>query len=602
VYVDKNTYEVKYGVRAEAQPNLTGPFGCTRQDRRLTLSTWEGWCAVEEFPTIWALYFDLDDDGLRSKFPPGTRVLEVELTRKEKRFKLDTSQRLQDQATQRAVDVKAEAPTDTPIERPPLQQPGMRTAPLDPLKMPTSIFEEPQTQAPQTQALPPPKTPPPAYTRNSMPESLFSVTPSATISIHRQPTPPSEKRTTPRLTRTNGTRALEQAKRFERLSQTFKGNASYRGPGLASRPENDKDLTDIASKYVDLLKTGTETLVPEQYSERPDSSTLAPNIPLPEPDVKPQKEKSGPLPAQTLLGPDSAIMFQKSGSITVVSPTSDPAVFGAFERNMDEYEAQQNKSPADGTMAIAKLSWRKDSIKRPTVIQAPKNPLLPSTIARGDQRPGLSIPGTYKTEKSERRVPRPSVSSDGSASTTRFRSNISSSPLLRSRGTSEALRKEKSPRSSARAPSRAATVTSSTAVSRQRIESTSSQKQNVSRSSPIAPSLTTTTSNISHNSIKTTMTIGTKNQGIPLRLGPQSAVQRKGRGKTTSTLFREIDNVLQLEGSRSDTTTTDRFAVQTPAARARRPPPLEKAGTTTPASMRVDGSPLRRDNSAKRRM
>jgi hypothetical protein len=593
VYVDKDTYEVKYGVRAEAQPNLTGPFGCTRQDRRLTLSAWEGWCAVEEFPTIWALYFDLNDDGLRSKFPPGTRVLEVELTRKEKRFKLDTSQRLQDQATQRAVDVKAEAPTDIPIERPPLQQPGIKTAPLDPLKMPTSIFEEPQTQAP-----PPPKTPPPAYTRNSKPISLSSVTPPVTISINRQPTPPSEKRTTPKLKRSNGSRALEQAKRFERLSQTFKENAWHREQSLASRPENDKDLTDIASKYVDLLKTGTETLTPEQYSERPDSSTLAPQIPLPEPDVKPQKEKSGPLPAQILLGPDPAIVSQKSGPITVVSPTSDPAVFGAFERSMDEDEAQRNKSPANGTMAIAKLSWRKNSIKGPTDTQAPKNPLPPLPVASRDQRPGVSIPGTYKTEKSERRKPSPSVPNDDSASTTRFRRNISSSPLPRSRGTSEALWEEKIPRSSARAPSRAATVTSSTAVSRQRIESASSQKQNASRSSPIAPSLTTTTSNISHNSIESTMTTGTKNQGMSLRLGPQSAVQRTGRGKTTSTLFREIDSILQRNGSRSGTTTTDRSA----AARARRPPPLEKAGTTTPASMKADGSPLRRDNSAKRRM
>ncbi|KAF2798484.1 hypothetical protein K505DRAFT_189516, partial [Melanomma pulvis-pyrius CBS 109.77] len=115
VYVDKDTYEVKYGIRADAQPNFTGPFDCTRQDRRLTLLGWEGWCAVEEFPTLWALYFDKDDDGLQSKVPIGTRILEVELTRKEKRFKMDTTERQQDQTTKRAVDAKAEAPVDTPI-------------------------------------------------------------------------------------------------------------------------------------------------------------------------------------------------------------------------------------------------------------------------------------------------------------------------------------------------------------------------------------------------------------------------------------------------------------------------------------------------------
>ncbi|RYP59228.1 hypothetical protein DL769_008637 [Monosporascus sp. CRB-8-3] len=87
IYVDKNTYEVKYGVRAEAQENLTGPFDCTRQDRRMTLEGWEGFVAVEEFPGIWALYFDRDDNGLASKVPMGTRVLEVELTRREKKEK-----------------------------------------------------------------------------------------------------------------------------------------------------------------------------------------------------------------------------------------------------------------------------------------------------------------------------------------------------------------------------------------------------------------------------------------------------------------------------------------------------------------------------------
>ncbi|RYP06645.1 hypothetical protein DL764_003029 [Monosporascus ibericus] len=87
IYVDKDTYEVKYGVRAEAQEHLTGPFDCTRQDRRMTLEGWEGFAAVEEFPGIWALYFDRDDDGLASKVPMGTRVLEVELTRREKKEK-----------------------------------------------------------------------------------------------------------------------------------------------------------------------------------------------------------------------------------------------------------------------------------------------------------------------------------------------------------------------------------------------------------------------------------------------------------------------------------------------------------------------------------
>lgn len=87
IYVDKDTYEVKYGIRAQTQPNITGPFDCTRQDRRLTLEGWEGFVAVEEEDELWALYFDRNDDGLKRKVRRGTRVLEVELTRREKRVK-----------------------------------------------------------------------------------------------------------------------------------------------------------------------------------------------------------------------------------------------------------------------------------------------------------------------------------------------------------------------------------------------------------------------------------------------------------------------------------------------------------------------------------
>ncbi|KAF2001993.1 hypothetical protein P154DRAFT_595611, partial [Amniculicola lignicola CBS 123094] len=115
VYIDKDTYEIKYGVRADAQPNFTGPFNCTRQDRRMTFDGWEGWCAVEEYPSIWALYFDKDDDGLRSRVAPGTRILEIELTRKEKRWAKEIPVRHQDQTTQRSVDTKEDAPVDNPI-------------------------------------------------------------------------------------------------------------------------------------------------------------------------------------------------------------------------------------------------------------------------------------------------------------------------------------------------------------------------------------------------------------------------------------------------------------------------------------------------------
>ena len=223
VYVDKETYELKYGVRADAQPNLTGPFDCTRQDRRLTFDGWEGWCAVEEFPTLWAVYCDLDDNGLRGKLPEGTRVLEIELTRKEKRWKKEAVPRQEDQTTKREVNATEDTPVDKPFTaEPQLEPPGvLEDAPttFKPFPIPKTIFPE---SAPPLPAQMRPQTPPPAYsfTTNtgntaqvpSQPETpspakadgsksspssekrISSTTPSASLRLsdHHRPCPPSQ--------------------------------------------------------------------------------------------------------------------------------------------------------------------------------------------------------------------------------------------------------------------------------------------------------------------------------------------------------------------------------------------------------------------------
>ncbi|KAF8858569.1 hypothetical protein BDZ45DRAFT_725877 [Acephala macrosclerotiorum] len=84
IYVDRDTLEVKFGTRPWAEHNHNGPFDCTRQDRRLTFGGWEGWLAVKE-GEFWALYFDRDNDRLKSKVKEGTPVLEIELWRREVR-------------------------------------------------------------------------------------------------------------------------------------------------------------------------------------------------------------------------------------------------------------------------------------------------------------------------------------------------------------------------------------------------------------------------------------------------------------------------------------------------------------------------------------
>jgi len=65
-----------------------GPWNVTPIDRRLNFDGWEGWTVVEEEEDsgIWALYFDVDDDGLEEKVPLTKRIMEVELTRKEIRM------------------------------------------------------------------------------------------------------------------------------------------------------------------------------------------------------------------------------------------------------------------------------------------------------------------------------------------------------------------------------------------------------------------------------------------------------------------------------------------------------------------------------------
>lgn len=127
IYVESTTYEVKYGVRVDAQPNFHGPFDCTRQDHRMTFDGWEGFCAVEETPGEWALYFDYNDDGLQDRVPPGTRVLEVVLTREEKRWARDPERRRAEQST---------------VQN--LREPGSEPTPQTQAQGPEHIQQEPQ--------------------------------------------------------------------------------------------------------------------------------------------------------------------------------------------------------------------------------------------------------------------------------------------------------------------------------------------------------------------------------------------------------------------------------------------------------------------------
>jgi hypothetical protein len=350
VYIDKETHEVKYGVRADAQSNLTGPFDCTRQDRRLTFDGWEGFCAVEQAPGLWGLYFDVDDDGLKGKIEPGTRILEIELSRKEKKFSKEKEERLADQTTKREVDAKEEAPVDKPLGAEALvSKPGVvnaqpdeqiaEPAPYRPLKTPKSIFDDPPPMV-EPLVFRPPKTPPPAYSpvaqeqlvkptsteeamgapvapdnpqndSNDASPSSQSVTPSAPL----QPRPISEKRTTPKLNRGSGTRASAIAQRFDAM-------AAAQQPSAEIQRRTSKRVSRANSNTSSVYSNQDEVFNESTASAQPHSS------PMPTPLVGATSK------ARVSAVPDPVSDPSVQRPVTTPrqrapSSTGDPAVFGS---------------------------------------------------------------------------------------------------------------------------------------------------------------------------------------------------------------------------------------------------------------------------------
>jgi len=82
IYVDRTTFEVKYGARTQAEPNLTEPFDCLEAGHRVTLQGCQRFFAFEEEPYLWALYYGLNWEGLKRKRDSGSGILPVHLTRR----------------------------------------------------------------------------------------------------------------------------------------------------------------------------------------------------------------------------------------------------------------------------------------------------------------------------------------------------------------------------------------------------------------------------------------------------------------------------------------------------------------------------------------
>ncbi|KAK0260198.1 hypothetical protein LTR91_014598 [Friedmanniomyces endolithicus] len=83
LYIDNTTYVLSYANRSGSIAHHVGSFDWTSEDNdsSITFDGWEGFVAVEEAEGKWALYFDMDDDGLKAK-RKGKKVVDVSLVRR----------------------------------------------------------------------------------------------------------------------------------------------------------------------------------------------------------------------------------------------------------------------------------------------------------------------------------------------------------------------------------------------------------------------------------------------------------------------------------------------------------------------------------------
>ncbi|TKA77730.1 hypothetical protein B0A55_04178 [Friedmanniomyces simplex] len=83
IYIDNSTYALSYANRSGSIAHHVGSFDWTSDanDSSITFDSWEGFLAVEEAAGKWALYFDMDDDGLKA-IRKDKKAVEVSLVRR----------------------------------------------------------------------------------------------------------------------------------------------------------------------------------------------------------------------------------------------------------------------------------------------------------------------------------------------------------------------------------------------------------------------------------------------------------------------------------------------------------------------------------------
>ncbi|KAG9187381.1 hypothetical protein G6011_05252 [Alternaria panax] len=550
VYIDRETCEVRYGVRADAQPNLTGPFDCTRQDRRLTFDGWEGWCAVEEAPGLWGLYFDLSDDGLKSSIAPGTRVLEIELSRKEKRFQKETEARQQDQTTKRSVDAKEDAPVDQPLAAEALvSKPGVVDEKKDdesgeqesyrPMKIPKSIFEDPP---PVVESLVfRPATPPPAYSpaagehfTSSNSTAGPSEAPSDSSSMGQSNSLPITE-ISPPSTATKSVPAIARSRLGQETEDTLDQAGILRvQPPLALNDEVRSIIGDVDSPSAEQQSvpttekrtipklnrsSGSRALAQAQKFEAMASAQNADS------DVRSRSNERGSRANSTtssLYSNEGELLSAPGISVQPqVSPTPAPLALAISKAN-------QAKALATRSRPSASSPASDPSVERPITppgqraLSLQEDSAVPRAQSMASNRPVVSLPRRPNASGS---TPSPSTSSQ---------------------------RSTQRPGQIRQRRERSGSEQSSSALS----------GIDASRSSPRSSSTIP-----GRQSLARTMTSGKGNQGMSNRIGgsqgrangaTRQAAATSGRGrersattggrKTTSALFREIDDLVSLEG------------------------------------------------------
>ena len=76
IYCHEETRAFQYGNRTQSIEHRVGDWDWTPDEERITFDGWEGFVAVKEKDGRWALYYDIDDDGLEA-VKAGRKVGEV---------------------------------------------------------------------------------------------------------------------------------------------------------------------------------------------------------------------------------------------------------------------------------------------------------------------------------------------------------------------------------------------------------------------------------------------------------------------------------------------------------------------------------------------